>query len=1593
MTRSALRQLVRKLGGTVREKLRAVETLEDLCDNGNPETRAAIVAAGAIPALVKLLGPRSSADVQERAAGALWSLTEDDEHAVLYRSDFGREEDWLYLEQDLDYIVAVAASAAQVWSAGLHRVRLSQVVRSEADLESEGVNISAYWCPDKSTLAVLTSSNIMHIYVTYMLEETLLPTSATPQTLVQEVHKVDLYLRSTVQLELESRAVALSGDGGKAILLGCENGSVAALGWSGKVRGVSSLVNAREASPFPSRGTSRSTSVLSHTAAADQYAAQQQRRNSANESAGGGAGGAGVPGLSPFMGAGACPPIAGMHYCENSRCLALVLADGSAALCSGASSDSGNDPLDGLVLSHWLVVPPERHATCARVGWIAQMVAVGCSNGEVALYRLHRLRSATSASLSEYHVGPDGSMYGSGGGARGGGASGRGEPPVRVLSLEPWGHRFDSTGGVSVLEWSPDGRALAVGHVRRGLSVWSPSGCRLMCSLPQPRGDAAATQLSQQLSSASSMGWGAFAAGGAGAGSAAAARPLETPVVALAWGALGYQLLVATAGCAGSLVELSFARSLPNHHRVAHAGTAVGGGGPAEELHVMQAHDRLLIIGEALTGGPSSALSSSYAAPVGSGDRHNGRRGSDVDGGGGNLPGGGGADEAPTANNLLTISHVPLPLSYLTPNWPLVRAAVSPNGMDVAVAAQRGLALYSRASNRWRLFGDVSQERQVSCQALAWLRSVVVCCSGPTPPSDAAVPSQRASAGGACELLLFPRYHLDMASCLVRHPLPRAPVAMDCVGSHILLASDPLEIAMFEVTITGQLQPRGNPKATLQLVREISMLDVGKPLLNMALVVPTGRATTGPWGSAGGCGRGHGGAGDGLGAGGRGGAGAGGPSVDASGSSSAALPVPPPVPRQAVLLRCGGLLSVLDLERGSEMTLSSEVECFWLSDNLPSGAQQRSSNAGGGSGQGTFSAASGGSSAARGGAAGALEFQLGIAGSTPLDTESVDVEMPWWGYGPAGMQLWFPSSLSTPLTPQAGLSGSGINLDIELEFDQEVYPIGISLADASIVGVTQRVTRSAGYHSAPAAPSGAGDSSGTGPGAAASSLPCLHPVPESQPVLPCLLRRLLAKGALHEATALARRHEPGPHFMRSLEWLLFTTLELESSNSHKNRGHQAVAAKPRPSTDARGQAVLGRTPPGDSYLNRPPEWQSSSGCASSLLSRQVSPLLTNAAALVRQFPQYADVVVSVARKTDAQLWPPLFSAVGPPSELLEGLLQAGALASAACFLLVIDRLEGASVAHTQAIRLIQLALLRGEYALVGDLLRFILPPGEVLLERAASSVAAEGGGADVAARDAPRGDADGAGSTDQQPQQQSWIGWLFGWPAGAPGAPPPAAAAARADPAGGAPPPPLPAYAALLGGGDLAPATGARTAIAEHAWGLLGSGQLAGLARLQQAVAFLPDGGLCTLLREAGYGTPTPASGDGDGTSGGPASGARDPAAAARVSARELVSALSVVARELPVWGSKAVEDDASDLAACLRPLGLPHWSAALAVVLVDDEYVGRFRDAQPQLWAEFKALVLGDPSFAYIYSLLQLLEPEAAGDGGQGGEPAAVVG
>lgn len=216
--------------------------------------------------------------------------------------------------------------------------------------------------------------------------------------------------------------------------------------------------------------------------------------------------------------------------------------------------------------------------------------------------------------------------------------------------------------------------------------------------------------------------------------------------------------------------------------------------------------------------------------------------------------------------------------------------------------------------------------------------------------------------------------------------------------------------------------------------------------------------------------------------------------------------------------------------------------------------------------------------------------------------------------------------------------------------------------------------------------------------------------------------------------SLARRHARGPHFPRSLEWLLFTALEVETarggsgSSKHKHQQHQAAGGTGPSSATMTPTAALAAAA---ASALKPSASPTTTATASATFPSPPQSLLVAAADLVRHFPLlFAEVVVSVARKTDAALWPPLFDAVGSPSLLLEGLVEAGELASAACFLLIIDRLEGAGAAQVQALRLMRASLRRGQYPLCCELLRFVVPPSpsETELEGAAAAARLSGAG-------------------------------------------------------------------------------------------------------------------------------------------------------------------------------------------------------------------------------------------------------------------------
>lgn len=77
----------------------------------------------------------------------------------------------------------------------------------------------------------------------------------------------------------------------------------------------------------------------------------------------------------------------------------------------------------------------------------------------------------------------------------------------------------------------------------------------------------------------------------------------------------------------------------------------------------------------------------------------------------------------------LKLMHLNLPVSYISQNWPVLHVAASEDGMYLAVAGLHGLILYDIRLNRWRFFGDVTQEQKIQCTGLLWMGKIVVVCN------------------------------------------------------------------------------------------------------------------------------------------------------------------------------------------------------------------------------------------------------------------------------------------------------------------------------------------------------------------------------------------------------------------------------------------------------------------------------------------------------------------------------------------------------------------------------------------------------------------------------------------------------------------------------------------------------------------------------------------------------------------------------------------------------------------------------------------------------------------------------------------------
>lgn len=510
-------------------------------------------------------------------------------------------------------------------------------------------------------------------------------------------------------------------------------------------------------------------------------------------------------------------------------------------------------------------------------------------------------------------------------------------------------------------------------------------------------------------------------------------------------------------------------------------------------------------------------------------------------------------------NNDVRSHHLVITHSYILDNWPIVHVAGNEDGSYLAIAGRQGLILHDVQMKKWRVFGDVLQERQVHCAGVVWLGKIVVLCNF-------------RKSSNLYELCLYPRYHLDETSLLCRKQLPGKPIALDVWQDYILVTCPPFDIYVFKVHVQGELSPLKPTNVQLFTVRELSIMSTRKSPMAMHFVPNIGAwndGTTSSWDS---------------------------PRVGTNIHHFSELPgEAAKQPTRCMILRTDGDLSLLDLDHGNERPLLSGVERFWLSNEQAK--------------------------------------------------EGTDLikEDPCWAYGPQGMQVWYPSSATN-----VARSPTVRQLEPELDFDREVYPLGLSPAAGIIVGISQRLTLSG-----------------------CILMPCFEPTPQAQPILPCLLWHLLQRNKSEEALQLAKLSEGLPHFSHSLEWLLFTVFDAAMSSQSTNR--------------RRGRNIA--------------------------VKRTIFLLLQQVCNLIHNFREYLDVLVSVARKTDSRHWPELFAVAGNSTRLFEECLEKGLYRTATCYILVIEKLEGPTISQHSAIRLLKATLEVSMYELVGELVRFLLRCG------------------------------------------------------------------------------------------------------------------------------------------------------------------------------------------------------------------------------------------------------------------------------------------
>ncbi|XP_078485416.1 guanine nucleotide exchange factor subunit RIC1 isoform X1 [Ciona intestinalis] len=484
---------------------------------------------------------------------------------------------------------------------------------------------------------------------------------------------------------------------------------------------------------------------------------------------------------------------------------AVILSDGRAALVTMTQPDDStkeSSPLGWNARGVW--APMIDQATCIAVNNKYRLLAFGTEMGTCCVYGIDNVTGCLQLSHTV------------------------------ALSPTHYPNICKSVGSVLKIDWSPDGSAMSLAWSRGGLSVWSVFGACLVCSLASDR---------------------AYATDG-------------TPHVqgifkSMCWGVEGYHLWLISEQPApplevsnghveekkksarrklvdddddhnyielGQLLQLQFVKSalamnpcMTNHcHVLIH-------GEDRMYLSIGERTQRTAVYSPPKT--PASPIKKQAFSPTRTTKQNSPRRRStpashnsahfDLS----RLPtismNGKTAQEEPqqddgdgedgflgsaVSNKQWTV--VQFPINYLPSNWPIRFTAVDESGCCLAIAGNYGLAHYTIVSRKWKVFGNVMQEKDmVVTGGLTWWKEfIVVACYSFSESQD--------------EIRIYPRLtNLDNAFACVKK-IKSQILLVNIFQDLLILFTYDCRIIIFVISQDTKLH---RPTATLRYLQEVSM--------------------------------------------------------------------------------------------------------------------------------------------------------------------------------------------------------------------------------------------------------------------------------------------------------------------------------------------------------------------------------------------------------------------------------------------------------------------------------------------------------------------------------------------------------------------------------------------------------------------------------------------------------------------------------------------------------------------------------------------------------------------------------------------------